>query len=266
MMETTSPASAFSRWNLVLMGLLPCLVSLGFHLKGPSSGVVPPAEERSAIAFDQYAVNLGPIEPLGIADGRFRFTNVSDRPVKITDLRPSCGCLQPRLDKREYLPGETGMFFVQVATAGEQPGPHHYTITVEYLDPEPQSVVLTFRMELPPKQLYITPRAILVYQFGEEPVTRDVLVTDNRPNPAKVTGVDSPAEFVSAELAETETDNAGVSHSRIEVTIQSVPVGLHNTLVKIRTNDPEFAVLNIPVRVHRHPPQGTTNDQIPMTK
>lgn len=254
LMEAVSPKSAFTRWGLVLLGLFPCLASLGFHLIGPRSADPPPPAERPALAFDQYAVNLGPIEPMGLAKARFRFTNAGDRPVTITNLRPSCGCLQPRLEKRDYAPGETGQFFVQVATAGEQPGPRHYTISLDYLDPKPQSVVLTFRLELPPRQLYITPRALLVYQFGEESVTKEILVTDNRLNFATITGVDSPAKFIATEPAETEIDQDGIHHTRINVTISSVPLGVHDTLLKIRTDDPEFPVLNVPVRVHRQSP------------
>jgi hypothetical protein len=247
----SSTTSKLARWSLVLLALCPFAASLGFHFIGPRTAASAAVQERPALAFDQYAVNLGPIEPMSLAEGKFRFTNTSDRTVKITELRPSCGCMNPQLEKREYAPGETGQFSVQVATAGEKPGPRHYTVTMEYLDPEPQSVLLTFRLELPPRQLYITPRALLVYQFGEEPTTKDILVTDNRPHPADVTGVESRADFVTAELAGTETDAEGVQSTRIHVTIGSVPLGVHNALLKVRTSDPEFPVLNVPVRVHR---------------
>ncbi len=213
-----------------------------------------PPKNRPALAFDQYAVNLGPIEPMGLAKGRFRFTNLGEKPAKITKFHPSCGCLQPRLEKRDYAPGETGEFFVHVATAGEMPGPRDYTITVEYEDPEPQNVVLAFRLELPPRQIYVTPRAVLVYQFGDEPVTRDILVTDNRPNPATVTGVESRAKFVAAEITGTETNQDGIQNTIVKVTVSDVSSGTHNTVLKIHTDDPKFPVLNVPVRVERQPP------------
>ena len=240
--------------SLVFLGLFPAMVSLGFHLKGPAAAEMPAPERRPALAFDQYAVNLGPIRVTGVAEAKFRFTNAGDKTVKITGLRTSCGCLQPKLEKRDYAPGETGEFAARVATAGEMPGPRHYTITIDYLDPEPRSVVLTFRLELPSRQLYISPRALMVYQFGEQPVTNKVLLTDNRPNFATVTGLDSPADYVSAQLVEAETDGEGVRTTRIDVTIKSVPMGLHHTNLQIRTDDPKFPVLNVPIRVHRQPP------------
>jgi hypothetical protein len=158
------------------------------------------------------------------------------------------------LEKRDYAPGETGMFDVNVATAGEMPGPREYTITMEYEDPEPQSVTLTFRLELPPRQIYISPRAVLVYQFGEQAVTRDIVVTDNRPNPAKVTAVESRAKFVTAEIGATETNQEGIPNTIVKVTVAGVSTGTHSSVLRIHTDDPKFPVLNVPVRVQRQPP------------
>ncbi len=256
-MEPTAPVprcTRLSRWGLILAGLFPCLASLGFHVAGPRPNAAAPPEQRPALAFDQYAVDLGPLEPVSHARGLFRFTNTSHRKVTITTLLPSCGCLKPQLDKLEYAPGETGRFWVHVATAGEQPGPREYTITVRYLDPEPQTVVLSFGFELPPRQVYVSPRAVLVYQFGEESTTKEIVVSDNRLKPLTVTGVECKADFVKAELGETTTDENGVQQTRIDVKVAPVPLGSYDTLVRIHTDDAKFPVLYIPVRVHRQPP------------
>lgn len=42
------------------------------------------------------------------AEALFRFTNTGDQPVVITDLKSSCGCTVPQLEKRQYAPGEGG--------------------------------------------------------------------------------------------------------------------------------------------------------------
>lgn len=255
-MESPAPSAksaVLSRWGLVILAFFPCLTSLGFHVAGPSPQPSSKAAERPALAFDQYAVNLGPITPMSIARGRFRFTNLSERPVKVTALKPSCGCLNPRLDKRDYAPGETGEFFVQVATAGEKPGPRSYTITVEYEDPEPQSTELTFRMELPPRQVYISPRAVLVYVFDENITEKEVRVTDNRLNPITITGVEASADYVTAEVGETEIED-GAQTTRIIVKVGPVAMGRHNSYVRVHTDDPKFPVLSVPVVVHRHAP------------
>ena len=256
-MEPTAPTPRrviLSRCGLLLTAIFPCLVSLGFHIAGPQPQPATPPEERPALAFDQYAVNLGPIEPISHARGLFRFTNFSDRNVTVTSLLPSCGCLKPQLDKLEYAPGETGQFWVSVATAGEQPGPREFTITVRYLDPDPQTVVLTFSLELPARQVYVNPRALLVYQLSEESTSKEIVVSDNRLDPLTITGVECKADFVTAELGETATDEEGVQQTRINVKVAPVPLGSYNALVRIHTDDAKFPVLYIPLRVHRQPP------------
>lgn len=265
-MNTTFSSTRFTRWGVWLLAFCPCLAAMGFHLSPVKPTDFAPAKDRPALAFDQYAVNLGPVEPMGIVKGFFRFTNLSDRAVKVTSFRPSCGCLQPRLEKRDYAPGEVGQFDVKVATAGEAPGPREYTITLDYEDPDPQSVVLTFRLELPPRQIYLSPRAVMVYQFGNEPVTKDIIVTDNRHNTAKVTAVESQAKFVTAEIVETKTDQDGIQNTIIKVNVLGVDSGTHNTVLKIHTDDPAFPVLNVPVRVYRQPPlAGFPKKSTPLT-
>ena len=244
-------AALVRRLGLALLALVPCLTSVGFHLKGATPSPQKAAEERPALAFDQYAVHLGPITPMSLARGWFRFTNFSDRPVKITELKTSCGCLKPHLEKREYAPGETGQFFVHVSTAGEQPGPREYTITVDYEDPEPQSVDLTFSMVLPPKQVYISPRALLLYVFGEESTEREVVISDNRDRPCKVTAVETSAEFLTARIGEVDIDNEGVQKTVIKVNVAPVALGRHQAVVRVRTDDPRFPAITVPVHVHR---------------
>jgi hypothetical protein len=159
--------------------------------------------------------------------------------------------LKPRLDKREIGPGESGQFFVHVSTAGEQPGPREYTITVEYEDPEPRSVVLTFSLVLPPRQIYVTPRALLIYVFDEKPAEKEIVVSDNRITPGTVTAVETSSGFLSAQIEGAELDHEGVKKTRIEVKVSPVSLGRHQGVVKINTDDPNFPVINVPVHVHR---------------
>lgn len=44
----------------------------------------------------------------------YRFTNRSDKPIAIVDIKPSCGCVATELEKFEYAPGETGEIKVTV--------------------------------------------------------------------------------------------------------------------------------------------------------
>jgi hypothetical protein len=240
---------------LLIAALLPFGASVAFHANpaAPQSG--PQPVERGSLVFDQYLVNLGEIEPAGEAAGWFRFTNAGRRPVTITDLEPSCGCLQPRLEKRTYAPGESGEFHTRIQTATEKPGPKEYTVTVRYSDPAPRETRLTFKLILPEQEVLVEPRGLIVYQFGEAaPLDRELVVTDFRRRSLVVTGVEVSTPWAAARVADTGEDAHGRQRTRIVVTVQrDVPEGTHHGRITIRTTDPEYSPLTVPLVIERRP-------------
>ena len=95
------PASTSPRaiaWCLI--ALLPLATAVGFDAVGTrprpiATGSTP----RPGLAFDQYLVNLGSVPAQAEHRAFFAFTNTGSSPITITALRPSCGCLDPRLPK-----------------------------------------------------------------------------------------------------------------------------------------------------------------------
>ena len=141
------PSRMWTRLFLYVLAAFPFLISIVFHASGqtaqtPQSTSVPPS-----LAFDQYLVNLGPVPvpPRPIVLAHFPFMNRGTQPAVITELIPSCGCLNPQLEKRSYEPGESGEFLLRVVTTREEPGPKEYSVRVLYQDPQPLEVELTFK-------------------------------------------------------------------------------------------------------------------------
>jgi hypothetical protein len=73
------------------------------------------------IKFEKVICDLGEISPGAKNDCEFKFTNVGDRVLKIRKIGKTCGCTAPKLTKREYAPGESGMLTV-VYRAQSTPG------------------------------------------------------------------------------------------------------------------------------------------------
>jgi hypothetical protein len=209
-------------------------------------------EPIASLAFDQYLVNLRetPLRP--ILSGDFRFTNCGESPLTITKLEPSCGCLTPQLagDKRTYESGERGLFRVDVATANEEPGPHEYTVKVQYTDPAPQEAIVRFKLVLPERKVSVAPAELAFFQYNGHPSTRDVYITDYRGSTLQVLDARSSSEVVTATVQPAEVDEQG--HHRVPVRLSVpgiVPPGRLRTTITIRTSDPEFSVIRIPVLV-----------------
>src|SRR5262249_37660976 len=111
---------------------IPFFLALAAQAIGPRPAPMAALPVRPALAFNQYLVDLGEVPPREEVDAHFDFANRGAATVKIDQLVPSCGCLQPQLKKMVYEPGESGRFVVRVQTANEQAGQKEYHIGVKY--------------------------------------------------------------------------------------------------------------------------------------
>ncbi len=171
-----------SRAVLTSVILTPVLWSALCAMRPAASSPLAGVAARPSLAFDQYLVNLRQVPLQPVVEGVFRFENRGTRPITITKLDPSCGCLKPRLtdDKTRYQPGESGYFIVQVATANEEPGPHEYTIRVLYEDDGPREETVRFKLTLPELKVTVEPSELGFFQLGGQASSRTVYVTDYR--------------------------------------------------------------------------------------
>jgi hypothetical protein len=80
--------------------------------------------------------------------GVFSFTNTGDSTVTVTQVRSSCGCTVPELEKLTYAPGESGEIKA-VFSFGSRQGDQRKTVTVETDHPSQARVLLALRTSIP---------------------------------------------------------------------------------------------------------------------
>lgn len=90
------------------------------------------AQEGTQIKFEETTHQFGKIKKNGPAEHTFTFTNISNKPVTLTQVKASCGCTTPSWTKNEVAPGETGEIAVKYNSA--RVGPFTKTVTVRYGD------------------------------------------------------------------------------------------------------------------------------------
>lgn len=242
-----------SLWRMLLwMGAsAPVLLAFVFHAIGATPQPAQPGEPRPALAFHQHLVNLGSVEQVGMVRAFYAFTNRGSEKVHISELETSCGCLVPRLEKRDYEPGETGEFFVYVDTPNAEPGEKEYLIQVRYEDPEPRQAEVTFKMNLEEQMVSVRPKGLLFYLSDAAIEPREVVVTDKREKPLEVTGIESTSSFVTGTLQEVTEEDARLGRTRISVSIDpQTPAGVRALLI-LSTTDPSFPKLHFPVSAER---------------
>jgi hypothetical protein len=202
---------------------------------------------RADVVFEKPIVKLGQVESGKPLRQSFSFTNQGPGAVVIDRIDTSCGCMTPRLDKRQYRPGEGGAVQMEVNTLAQPTGINLWHIGVQYRDagkPKKADLYLsaTVRDEVrvrPPRLSITTSHAI----------SHGIVVTDHRQKPLRL------------REARTSSPHLGTTVEGMKVTLQvkdTLPPGVHQEMLAIYTDDPDYPELRVPVTVNRRGKSGIT--------
>jgi hypothetical protein len=239
--------------GIVVLSLVPVGLAAWNTERVPVARPMQGGIERPTLVFSQYSVNLGEVRPVETIPARFDFWNNGPRPIKITEIEPSCGCLAPKLfdGKTTYQPGEQGRFLVGVNTANEKPGEKEYRIRVRYDDGQPREQTVYFRMTLPAMKVSVTPSEVYFYQLNGQPDSREIHVTDHRGASLEVQGASISSHQASVTVGEMSRTPEGHSTTPIRIDVPGdVSPGREIAVITILTNDPEFRQIQVPVLIH----------------
>ncbi len=118
-----------------------------------NSATVSPASTQAAepvakIEFDKVEHDFGKIREGEKVSYRFKVKNPGTVPLRITDVKPSCGCTAPAWTKEPIPPGGEGFVEVVFDSQGRT-GEQMKTVTV-FANTDPPSHLLRFRGEVVP--------------------------------------------------------------------------------------------------------------------
>lgn len=109
------------------------------------------AEPTAKIEFDKMEHDFGKIREGEKVQYRFKVKNPGTVPLRLTDVKPSCGCTAPNWTKEPIPPGGEGFVEVIFDSQGRS-GEQMKTVTV-FANTDPPSHLLRFRGEvIPAKQ------------------------------------------------------------------------------------------------------------------
>jgi hypothetical protein len=193
-------------------------------------------------------VNAGEVRSGASLRHVFRIVNRGSETIEVLDVRSSCGCLSPKLDKRLIASGEEAILPVDVNTLRQGDGPHTWQIHIRYVEagqPGDLAVVLAARIV---SEIRIEPPALAV--VTDSGASHRLTLTDRRPRPLAVTGVESSSPHIRPRLVEAGTSKATI---QVEIT-PDCPEGRQTAVVRIRTDDPTYRELDVPVTVEKRTP------------
>lgn len=132
-------------------------------------------------------------------ESKFRFKVEGDKPITITEVQTTCGCLSASADKKTYAPGESGTVSA-VITLGSFEGEITKSVYVHSDDPAAGKRQLQMKITIP-KLMEITPD-VTTWQVGDEPVAKIVSIKVLHEKPIEITGVTSTREKFTTEVKE----------------------------------------------------------------
>lgn len=251
-MDALSRAKWVRQWPsrqlaLVAVAFVPFAASLGFCCVDRTPRAFAKTVDRPALVFDQYFVNLSDLHNAARVEAWFHFKNCGKSPARITNLEPSCGCLNPKVEKRAYLPGEECEFSLGVLMTREKPGPHDYFLTIDYADPKPRSVTIAFKVVVR-REVTVRPSQLQFWQNGTEETNQAIVVTDMRPKPFHVTGATCKSALVKFHVGPPIDDPDAGRETTVNVTVAAqIPKEGVRTSVVLTTDDPRYPRIPIPI-------------------
>jgi hypothetical protein len=101
-------------------------------------------EEIAQITFEKTEHDFGDVHPSSIHSCEFEFTNTGNGLLEIKNVARGCNCQVVSLDKKEYLPGESGTIQVKYK-AEKKPDSVSRNVFVHTNDPENAKIILTVK-------------------------------------------------------------------------------------------------------------------------
>lgn len=179
---------------------------------------------------------------------RFAFTNQGTETVEVTDVRPSCGCLAPKLEKRRFQPGESGELLLEVNTLTQPAGANTWRVTLHYKAGEHEHELSLYLNARVVTEISIEPPSLAIYT--DTSISHEITVIDRRTEPLIVRAVSASSPYVRTHLGALRRDDAGrwVRAIQVEV-LADCPEGTHEESLRICTSDPQYPELKVPFTI-----------------
>ncbi|HEY7308202.1 MAG TPA: DUF1573 domain-containing protein [Gemmataceae bacterium] len=179
---------------------------------------------------------------------RFAFTNRGEHPVEVTAVRPSCGCLAPKLEKRSFQPGESGELLLEVNTLTQPAGANTWRVTLHYKSGDDERELPLYISARLVTEISVEPPALAIYTDAS--ISHEITIIDRRTEPLIVRAVPASSSYVRTHLGELHRNDAGhwVRSIQVEV-LADCPEGTHDETLRICTSDPDYPELKVPFTI-----------------
>ena len=222
----------------------------GFALLVSDDSVMLPPLDAAVpdLRFRAYSHDLGVLYEGSKLKRTLSFQNVGKEDLVISQVRPSCTCLQAELLKTAAAPGDGGEIMLTFDTAGLR-GVQEYAVYVHSNDPVSPVVQVRVSAAIRPTKLLVSTRRI---HFGDVDANlgaiREIYVKDPGDGSIVVTDVVSDSPFLQASVVATARGRGEERIFPVLLTLRpGLPLGAFEGGITVISNHPKEPSLRIPV-------------------
>jgi hypothetical protein len=236
-----------------------CAASVALSLALLGAGSVR-AEDGAAFRVDEASLDLGRVVAGQTAYATYTFRNDGSTPVRILQVKPSCGCTVADYD-RVIPAGGTGELRASVSTTPQQSGAFSKSIYVVTDADSASRLHLRFTVRIH-QPVIGKPRLRMTLRGVEgDAVTGGLLLRRSDGAPLQIYEANPGRALLSARV--TPVDTAGrlgdfdAQPGDVWVELigsQELPVGVVQGTLRLQTNHPELDVLEVPYTVRVQSP------------
>jgi hypothetical protein len=136
-----------------------------------------------------------------VVTAKYKFTNTGTQPIKIENVRTSCGCTTAVLKKTDYAPGESGEIESRFTFSGRT-GRQEKAIMVQTSDKPNEPTILQLHVYIE-DIVKIEPEVVL-WRVGEQPSPKMIHIEVANDATVKVLSVTSDNTALKVKLTEVE--------------------------------------------------------------
>ncbi len=231
--------------------LLPVLLPLAAAAQQPTSGkpaATGPAQQREqpSILVENPVFDFGAVPQGKIVEHVFTVKNQGNAPLRIRQIRTTCGCTVGNVTKRTIPPGETSALSIRFDTKGRQ-GPQSKSVFVRSNDPKQPTLTCKVVGSILKAGLSVEP-ASLHFQNVEPGKSHEKIITVKaKPGrPLTVRDVASSLPYLSATLLPAPPAGGGGLRIRVRLAAEA-PLGIFSGEVRFTVDAERKSEYQVPV-------------------
>jgi hypothetical protein len=209
---------------------------------------------HAELRCEQPAVQTGEVHSGAPLAHRFALINSGTETIEILDVKPSCGCMAPKVNQRVFAPGARGALLLEINTLTQDAGLQSWRVTVRYREGHEEHELSLQMAATVVTQISVTPPSLVLYTTSA--IEHEIALTDRRQTPMTVTAVQASSPHLRTRLGDWQRNDEGHSVRTIAVEVlPDFPEGRREETLQVFTSDPEYRELRIPVTVVKRPRQ-----------